>query len=260
VSAKKRPWERTLEVGDVVSIRLPNGRYGALCVVHRPNDDARDFFVIDAFWEAKPSDIDHLRPMGLPRGERARPGQESVWRGSFSGRVPDDFVVVRRVELPASVRRAAVPRDTNIDGMADTVRAHLYSQWRWLHDREALEAEEKGLARKTRPRKRADTLRKMLRERPFADWRRCSPASAVSAVQAAFRVATAALIELGPNAPRGPKEKVFRQLMTELNAIDRREPCIDTGERDELIERIEALAELVGLSNADERLTGSRDW
>jgi hypothetical protein len=36
--------------------------------------------------------------------------------------------------------------------------------------------------------------------------------------------------------------------------------CIETGEREDLVECIEELGGLVGLPNTDERLTGERDW
>jgi len=259
---------RALDVGDVVAVPLPNGRYGAFCVID-VNEGARRFFVVDGFWDKVPTAaaVARLRPMKLPFGQRDTLHGDD-WKGWFDGRIPTDFVTLRRARLSASLQALAVPEGTMIFQDADHFRTYLYRQWCWLHDREALEAEwaadraryEREQVARAAARKATNSLPRMLRERPFARWREHWPPRAVRAVHAAFRTATEELIALGARAPRRSKEAVFRRLMDALNALYDREGCIETEEATALVERIEELARLVGLNNDDERLTGQRDW
>ena len=53
---------------------------------------------------------------------------------------------------------------------------------------------------------------------------------------------------------------VLKRIVSELNALDDKEGCIETVEREQIVARIEALAGLVGISNEGEMLTGHRDW
>jgi hypothetical protein len=259
-----------LEVGDVVVVPLANGRCGALCVVEVDEyTKSTQFFVIDGFWDTMPppSAVARPRPMGHPYSAQL-PGRDNVWKGWFRGAVPKDFVVIRQIRLPASLQRHASAEGTMIFQNAEQFRAMWYEHWRSIHDREALQAErtaaiaryEREQARRAAERKATNSLPKMLRERPFAHWREHWGTRAVRAVQAAFHTATKELIALGPDAARRTKEAVFRQLMVELDAIYDREGCIETGEAEELVARIEELAGLVGLRNTNERLTGQRSW
>jgi hypothetical protein len=75
-----------------------------------------------------------------------------------------------------------------------------------------------------------------------------------------FRAATADLIALGARAPKAKRAAILKRIVTELNELYDREGCIETVEAGQLVHRIEELAALVGLDNADERLTGHRDW
>ena len=52
----------------------------------------------------------------------------------------------------------------------------------------------------------------------------------------------------------------MKRVVSELNALDDKEGCIETVEREQIVARIEALAALVGVSNEDEKLTGHRNW
>lgn len=151
---------------------------------------------------------------------------------------------------------------------AEHSRRELFQQWRWLHGRAALQAEwaaqtakyEEKERQRAAKRKATNTLPKMLREKPFEHWRAHWGMRPVRAVQAAFRTATQELIDVGAKGAKRAKEHVFARLVAELNAIDDRLGCIETGEREDLVARIEEMAGLVGLDNQDERLTGTRDW
>jgi hypothetical protein len=229
------------------------------------------FVVLDGFWDALPPKAIVSRPKlaGYPYGKHnLLPGNANVWKGWFQGRLPKDFVVLGRARLTPTLRRYASAEGTFVFQNADDFRRVLFDRWRSIHDRKALDAEraaaaakyEEARARKASRRKATNSLAKMLREKPFAHWREHWGVRPVRAVQAAFRAATAELIKLGAEAPRRSKVAVMHRLVDALNTIDDREGCIETGEREELVARIEELGALVGLRNTHESLTGRRDW
>jgi hypothetical protein len=259
-----KPTKRTPPtIGDLVAIPLPNGPCGAVWVI--ATEGGLSFVVVDAFWDARPEAADLAAPRlsPLPFGQ-IDTLHENVWKGWFSGRIPADFEVVGHVAPPPPVRRLAEPSGTMIFQNGDHFRRTLHEQWRWLHDREALQAEwsarEERYEREREEKRRAASLPKMLRERPFASWAERWPAAAVREARRIFREATAELIELGDGAPKRKRAAVLRRIVTEMNALYDREGCIETVEAHEIVERVEQLAALVGLDNDDERLTGHRDW
>jgi hypothetical protein len=257
--------------GDVIAVSLANGRYGAMCVLDVDEDGALQFVVLDGFWSKLPPKTIAVAPklIGYPYGKHNLfPGQANVWKGWFRGGLRSGFTFVGRARLTAALRRHASGEGTFVFQNADDFRRRLFEHWRSIYDRKALEAEraaavaryEAQQARKTAARKAMNSLPRMLRERPFRHWHAHWGLRPVRAVQAAFRAATGELIELGPRATRRQKVAVFHRLVEQLNAIDDREGCIETGEREELVARIEELGGLVGLRNTDERLTGRREW
>src|SRR5262249_53591984 len=157
------------------------------------------------------------------------------FKGWFSGKIPADFVVRARVELPPRVQRLAAPSGTMIFQSAEDFRRTLHEQRRWLHDRPALEAEwaerdakyEAQEREREQKRRETVTLPKMLRERPFSSWLELWPARAVREARRIFRVATADLIALGTRAPKAKRTAVLRRIVTELNALYDREGCIE---------------------------------
>jgi hypothetical protein len=227
------------------------------------------FVVLDTFWDAPPSPEQLAEPLLMPQPFGQHDDlYEDVFKGWFSGELPADFAVRASVDLPPRVQRLADPSGTMVFQDAEHFRRTLHEQWRWLHDRPALEAEWAARAAKheeqerERARKRRETvtLPRMLRERPFSSWSERWPASAVREARRIFRAATSDLIALGARSPKAKRTEILRRIVTELNALYDSEGCIETVEREELVHRIEELAALVGLDNADERLTGHRDW
>lgn len=243
-----------------------------MCVVDVSTDSKEvQFVVLDGFWNEMPPPtlVRAPRLSGYPYGkDNLLPGQANVWKGWFQRGLAKDFVVLGRARLTAALRRHRSGEGTFIFQSADDFRRVLFEHWRSLHDRKALEAEraaalaryEQDQARRAAKRKATNSLLKMLREKPFGHWRDHWGPRPVRAVRAAFRTATAELIQLGPRASRRAKQAVFAQLVEELNGIDDREGCIETGEREELVARIEELGGLVGLRNTNERLTKQRSW
>ena len=192
------------------------------------------------------------------------PGREDVAKGCFVGPVPEDFAVVGRRALSPAEQVLTRSEGTTIFQNAEHVRAFLYEHWRSLHDRDALQAE-RALASATYEKRKAErrqarTLPRMLRERPLAHWSEHWPTRVVREAHRIFRDATRDLLELGDGGGKRARVAVLKRIVTELNALDDTEGCIETSEREELVARIEALAALVGVTNDDEALTGHRDW
>lgn len=226
------------------------------------------FFVVDGFWDRAPTreQLSSPTPMGYPYGSRhLLPGQDDVYKGSFIGAIPDDFIVVHSVTLDA--RRYQVAQGTFVFQDAEHLRARLLVRYRELHDAPALEAERETAqresvrerARREAERKANTTLETLLAEKPFASWGGHWGARIVKLMRATFATATKELIEVREGSAHA-KKAVFTRLLATLNAIYDREGCIETGEATELVARIEEMGRLVGLDNANERLTGTRDW
>jgi hypothetical protein len=272
--ASAKPASAPVNAGDVIAIPLPNARWGAICLlgldVLSTRRTAWRFYVVDGFWDTMPTQA-HVaahEPMGDPYElASTMPGVPDVWKAWFTSPYPPDFVVVGHVELTDERRALDTGPGTMVFQSGDHFRAMLHDKWRERFDAPALDAERAAAraaydAEQTRldeERKATNTLPKMAKEKPFAHWRGHWGARVVRVVTDAFAKATNELVALdGTGAP--DKEAVFHRLVGELNEIYDRDGCIETGEREELVARIEEMGRLVGLDNTDERLTGSRDW
>ena len=104
------------------------------------------------------------------------------------------------------------------------------------------------------------TLEKMATEEPFAWAKGFWPDGVLPAVRQLYRDAAQALIHLRSDGTPEARTAVLRRVVTELNRLDGPLGFIEAVERDVLIPRLEELADLVGLSNDDEELSGHRDW
>jgi hypothetical protein len=260
--------EQIASVGRRVAIPLPNGRFAAIWIMGVEPPVARmaeclQFLVLDGFWSSSPS-ASELEGAPISRASSPPlPGVPDVWKGCFWGKVPSDFVSPA-AKAPSEAEDALM----GYSGMmvfqnAEHLRSELFKHWRLLHDREALFAEYERAteAREKRAsgRRKGLTLKKMLREKPFASWSSHWPARVVREARRIFRDATQALIDLDGGTKR-QKKTILRRITTELNVLDDGEGCIETTEREELVRRVEELASLVGLTNDDESLTDHRDW
>lgn len=220
---------------------------------------------MDGFWSSPPGGSDLRKARHARAQGPVLPGYDDVWKGWFHGDVPDDFQVVGR-RAPSKTARAYVDNvgGTMVFGTAERLRAELHSSWRWKHDREAIAAEiDAAQARKRQraeQRRAAMTLPKMLRERIFTSWRGRWPPRVVREARRIFHDATKALIALERGGTRRERVRVLKRISTEFNALYDQEGCIDTVEAEEIVARVEELARLVGVTNANERLTGHREW
>ena len=251
--------------GDLVAIPLPSGLFGLMWIITASAEYGFHLLVMDGFWAARPTAEDVRRAQPARSERQLPPGYDDVWKGWFDGRVPDDFMVVAR-RAPSAKAKAYIEnaRGTMIFGTAAAVRDEMHRRWRWKHDRAAIEAELAAAhARREQAaadRRAAMTLPGMLRERIFASWSDRWPPRVVREARRIFRDATKELIALERGGTSRARAKVLRRITTELNALDDRTGCIESVERDEIVARVEELARLVGLTNANEKLTGHRDW
>jgi len=104
------------------------------------------------------------------------------------------------------------------------------------------------------------SLQKILDEDPFPEWSGTRPEDAVNEARRIFRVATEKLLELEKGSSRRKRRAVLKKVTDEFNRLYNETGCIESVERDQIVERIEELALLVGLNNEDECLTGHRTW
>lgn len=258
---------KTWTVGDLVAVPLPNGVRGLIWVLHVMGGAEHyvRFLVMAGFWPTCPTEHDAnaaepAKPIGAPM-----PEDDDVWKGSLFGPPAIDFQVVGRRDLTA-VESGYVTNSTGtmVFGTSKGLRDELYGTWRFQYDRPALEAEWKAarLAREARAeeRRKARTLPTMFKERIFTDWSAMWPRSVVQEARRIFKDATKELIDLQATGTEAQRVAVLKRIVTEFNALDDKAGCVETGEREEIVERVEQLAALVGLNNEDERLTGHRDW
>ncbi len=259
-----RPKAQSPSAEDVLLIPLPNGCYAAIWII-LVESNTFTFLVLDGFWEAPPApgELADVSAMPSPFGAQ-NPHYENIFKGWFSKKPPKDFKIVGRRPLTDEFARHTRPEGTMVFQSGKHVQDILFRQWRWLNDHDALVAEWNASARDAQSgqdaRTKSLTLEKMLEERPFSDWKARWPESALLDARRIFRSATSDLIALGAAGAEGRRLAILRRIVTDFNELYDREGCIETVEAHQIIERIEELAHLVGLSNDDELITGQRLW
>jgi hypothetical protein len=255
-----------LASGDLVAMQLRPGVFGLIWIISASAEFGFEMLVMDGYWPTLPTsnDLRGAQPAPSQRFDLL-PEYRDVWKAWFGGRVPADFHVVGN-RAPSAKEKGYI--EIHIGKMnyetAETLRHELHQSWRLKHDRKAIEAERAAAdaQRKERatPRRRKLALEKMLRERIFASWTRIWPPHVVREARRIFRDATKELIALDRRGTKRERDKVLKRITSEFNALYDKEGCIETDEREEIVARVEDLAHLVGTTNADERLTGHRDW
>jgi hypothetical protein len=249
---------------DILLIPLPNGCCGAIWII-LVESSTFTFLVLDGFWNAspEPAELADVSIMPSPFGAQ-NPHYENVFKGWFSKKPPKEFKVVGCRPLTRELERHTRPEGTMVFQSGRHVQDILYRQWRWLNDHDALVAEWNAAAREVQSRQDARTtnltLERMLEERPFTDWKARWSDSALLDARRIFQSATSDLIGLGAAASEGQRLAILRRIVSDFNELYDREGCIETVEAHQIIERIEELARLVGLSNDDELITGQRLW
>lgn len=257
-----------LKPESLVAVPLPNGSYCVLWILEASLFEGKGYFrfvIMEGFHAVIPGQeqLGALVVAGEPGGGVSY--RANIWKGSFIGDVPSDFAVVGQRTLPKEPDHPFFAfQGTMVFQDGENCRTTLFRQWRLVHDRPAVEAEWARAAaerqQRLEERQRTLTLPKMLKEPAFANWAGRWPQRAVREARRIFRDATRELIALQDKGTKRQRIAVLKRIVTELNALDDKEGCIETVEREQIVARIEALAGLVGISNEDETLTGHRDW
>ncbi len=259
-----------MKVGTLLGIPLPNALNAAVWVLgigdaYRAMGrlvKAKVYFVVlEGTWSSLPTQAELA---GMPFARNlSGPHDGEPWKGVFWGALPADFVVGGTKSPTKAALAFMGPEGMSLFQNAEHLRDELYSRWRLEHDRAAVEEEWREAdavrARRAAERQASLTLPLMLREKPFKHWRSHWPAGVVRDARTIFSEGTKALIALDGGTKR-QRASILKRIVTRFNDLYAREGCIETGEANEVIARVEQLAKLVGLSNEDEALTGHRDW
>jgi hypothetical protein len=180
---------------------------------------------------------------------------------------PSSFVPIGSIE--PTLREQALPCSSF--GYWDSFPVQVLAQWRWDHDRAAVtsedaskrEEEELRSAETQRARREylATVTLEQLRERPFfSGWRPYQSARRVNASRQIMQDTVAALIALGPGAPRENRLAALERCVEAFNALDARSRFIETIEREEICEELEAIAHACGVGYVDNLADRWRDW
>ncbi len=254
----------TVSVGDVLSIRLPNGSFALIWVVSVEGASV-EFLVLDGFWENAPDSAIALSTAPAPREGPQIPGHVEVWKGWINGGIPGGLAhCVERPLGPKEVAYAATYSGTMIFGTVARLRDTLYTRWRLKFDREALleEWQRDAAEREARraQRRATITLEKMLRERYSLGFSGDAPPEAVRRAKRIFGDATKDLIALRTGGTEDARREVLRRIAGEFNAIEDAGAEIDTVVREVIAGRVAELARLVGVPDDIESLLRGRDW
>ena len=250
--------------GDLVAVPLGNGQHALIWIIEAASTGLH-LLVMTGTWPRPPTANEAMAvEPALADGPRL-PGYGAWWTGWIEHALPADFVrVAQRSPTAAARAEVATLSGTMVFADGERLRETLLTRWRLAHEPDALRAEwaaaAAASAAKDASRRAQLTLPKMLRERAFASWQGARSPSEIRRVRAIFRDATTALIALEANGTKAQRRRVLRTIVTELNALYDETGCIESVERDEVVERIEELAALVGLSNDDEQLISHRNW
>ncbi len=258
--------ERTnaMKVGDVFTVPLRVGGFGAAVVID--TNAGFTFLVLDGFWQERPTaaNLEQLTEMPLPFGQQPLPGHAGVFKGWFEGTVPSDFSVVTNRRLSETQKAMRGPEGTMVFQNARHFARTLSDQWRWLNDRDAylheLRAAAADYEKANAERRKALTLEGMLNETFFTSWGDRWSDEQLTEARRIFNDATAKLIAIQKNGTPKKRSAILRGIVKEFNEFDNTTGLVESVERDDIVQRVTELAELVGLDNDAEKLTRRRTW
>ncbi len=223
------------------------------------------FIAQNRWWKTAPSmeEISACVPLQSASGD--------IFKGWFKQDLPANFCLASSSTLTDNEKRHCRPEGTSVFQSPEEFMAYLYLDLCRNFDRNAFVAEIENRkkesearlklaeARRQKRRQRL-TLADFAQEKHFAKWSKMWPRRVVSMARTIFRDAALQLIELGEKPNKSKCRTILKRIVSKFNELERDEKCIETEEREEVVAKVQELAELVGLDNKDERLTGHRDW
>ncbi len=238
----------------MLALPLTKERWGLVWLVHRERKWST-VFAMGTLSKKVPTPASALRAKYVPQvdGDLFLPGAPPISKFSINKPFGPDAVLVTTRELTELDRVwGSQAIGSMICGDFASLKEELRTLWELVDHAPAPEE-----VRAAKPR---GSLAAMTKEVLFRDWLEQWPASVVTRARAIFREATLELRSLEAKGTPAQRKRVLKGVVTAFNALDEKAGCIETGEAEQIVERVEELAELVGLSNDDEALTGHRDW
>ena len=149
-----------LQPGDVFATKMPDGRYGAVCVIKTLGNSSL-VYTTDYLDAGRPSLDNPLLYKALMQKRFSFDGLPA--RQWLDGDPPNNFEHIGNIFLPNSV--AELDCYSHGEIWNESIGQEVYLEWRWLNDREALEEEirkcqEERESRSRQSKKREKTKRK----------------------------------------------------------------------------------------------------
>ena len=255
--------------GVIYAAKLPNGLFAA-CQVIRADAESCLALCLEGNWPQPPRLEDAASAGELAQQRQFFSGM--VARGIVTGPPPESFISVGRAQLsPTRAANTKVLSDYSWERLVEC----NYLEWRWVHDRAAFEAEVKAREKlRKAARKEANsatdaerekrlnglTLQKFRSEKLFPNWSKLPGKEVAAKAQSIFEIATDELLALGEKRTAAVIKKILKRVITDFNALDKaHNGCIETGERENILEHFQTLADLVAYKGW-KNLFAERDW
>ena len=273
---RKKRTSEPLRLGDVFTMHLPDGRYGAVRVIRGPtkaeawNEPNVSLVVATQYVGHDLPAIDDpaLRRLMIFRRGNIGPCEGRAEGSWLSGPVPAQFV--RIGTIAATAAELKIPCNTFSDW--ECLPDQLLRQWRWDHDRPAYDAEIAEIERQhqavraeaeRRDREKLATMSySSFRAQPmFQDWSDHHPPKIGAASRRIMRDTATKLEKLGRKPNRAKARNALRDCILAFNKLDEEnDHWIATIEREEICERFYELVHLAGFDDEPDLADEWRDW
>ena len=269
-----RPKSESLTIGDVFAVPLPDGRYGAVRVIRLPTKAEawnQPHVALVAFTQyigdAPPATIKERSLRRLMMGTRGV-GVGKVCGSWLAGPAPGEYS--RIGNLPTTPAERKLKCNSFIAW--PYIGSHLLTEWRYVHDRAAFEAEIVEAERQYKAlmaeherivaARQAKLTYASFRKQPmFQDWADAHPPKIPAAARKIMRDTATKLEKLGKKPDRHKARTILRKCIVAFNELDAaNDHFITTIEREDIDERFATLATLAGLSDEPQLADEWRDW
>lgn len=256
--------------GAAYAAKMPNGLFAACQILGPAPTGAWLAIALDGIWPQLPT-VEQTLQVDVLRQQRLHFGG-AVCEGYVTGSPPESFIYIGTSAVPAG--RSGQKSWGPVTAWDDVLEAS-FSEWRWAHDRKAFQseikarAEQHNAARRKRLTAEEDerkkriaglTLEKFRKENLFANWAKLPGKDVAEKAQSIFANAIDDFIAQGGKHTAAASKKILKRVIGEFNALDKaHNGCIETGERENIIEHFQTLADLVAFKPWKD-IADSRDW
>ncbi len=258
--------------GSAFAVPLEDGRYTVCRVLTNARNDLErssidSVLVTCSQWvgsEVPDSNDPELIPMlHLTHGSwKNKP--VLIW---IEKKIPADFISIGMIEPTEKEKTFESPSHAEWI----FIQFQALRQWRWDHDREALQAEdvekksEEGRQRAQEVKARNKylktiTLAQLLDHQFFPQWKQYPPRKAITASRIIMNETIVELIELGDSATQADRMQCLQNCIESFNLIDKKMEFIETVEREHICSEFEAIVHACGLGHHKNLADEWRDW